>query len=883
MKVDNIKNSTLSYKDLGNFRYKDRERNFGSSFETVQAGACEREGQVFNGFFQTLKEQPQEYENPYALRDDLIKPLPPEGHLVKTNLFNAPKHFVDGLAYDLKALKKGANGTANDHELGKLNNIGLVTGGTALATYLATRKQVASSKAMEFVGITSFLASMSLWPIVAIQIPSKLIHGFNVRQHYKDSMGREKLFFNDPQYLPWDLYSDEQINNVGDYMNVPKDMNNRRDYIQEKMKKVATQDNTLWMLSAGFAVPVMSALICNAVEQPVRNLCAYFKTEKNKNFLIQALDAKYDAEGSEMYRRLDSVLVLNNGKPLTDGLVGEILDIVGYDTNTVVNQKLRAELTSKLKSNLSVLSPEDGEKCLKILEKNLSRKIADREALAAIVPNLGELSEWLKEGGFIDKEIGKGDFVKLNSILSKKILEKLAAYNAAAPEGKSIPAERVLAALNNKITAKNAVLRFRSTRPAMVLNEQTQGMLRNLVKELVSVDNKSSLVKNYIFKELSAAQETTLANVSNRMTKKIFEALNISWKDMDSVRSNRDLMKKLLRYNMDRIAADKTQYENVMKQLADIAHSMDQFDKVVSKDGNATFFEQTINHVLNPAAEALEKLGFTDTARALAGDKANSEKSLLKSYAANRLMSIKSTIYRLINNLDMHRRIATMTNINSIRGGAISREVKEEIVELSKYNMVSAHRSDYAIKFFFNGNPHPDYSDMSEIEVKDGKVVNRYYKAGSANYRDVSADPTLYKGSMRLMYQDDILPKTKELLGDKLGKELNEYRDNCLKFFGDEWYFIKPESFVSEITKEVCPDGKINYVKPNFRPSTNKFKYTLTGLSLDDMAMKFAKQKHNSRAWLKLFGGLGIGIFTATVAAQFFFGKTPKPKEQVKS
>lgn len=851
MKIDNLKNSTLSYK----------------------------------GFFPTLREQQQaqEKENPYALRNDLIKPLPPEGHLVHTNLFNAPKHFVEGIVYDLKALKKGANGTANDHELGKLNNIGLVTGGAALATYLATRKQVASSKAMEFVGISSFLASMALWPVVAIQIPTKLIHGFNVRQHYKDSMDREKLFFNDPQYLPWDLYSDEQINKVGDYMKVPKDMNNRRDYIQEKMKKVATQDNTLWMLSAGFAVPVMSALICNAAEQPVKNLCAYFKTAENKNILQKALNASYDAEGSEMYRRLNSVLALNNGKPLTDGLVSEVLDIIGYDSNTLVNQKLKAELTTKLTSNNSVLNPEDGEKILKLIEKNLSKRIANKEAVAALVPSFPELSGWLQEGGFIDKELAKGDFVQLNAMFSKKILEKLNVYNAGVADGETVPAQKVLGALNNKITAKNAVHKFRSIRPAMVLNEQTQGMLRSLVKELVSVDYKSSIVKDYIYKELSAAEETTLANVSNEMTKRIFGALKISPKEMEAARSNRDMMNNLLRANMDRIAADKNQFETVMKELADIAHSMDKFDNIVSESGNATFFEQTINQVLNPAAQALEKLGFTSTAEALAGGKANSEKSALKAFASNRLMSVRSTIYRLINNLDMHRRIATMTNVGQVSGDEIAREIKEEIVELSKYNQVSAHRSDYAIKFFFNGNPHPDYTDMSDIEIKDGKVVNKYYKAGSANYRDVSADPTLYKGSMNLMYGGEMHPKTKEILGKKLCGEVGEYRQNCLNFFGDEWYFIRPESFVSDIPKEFCPDGKINYARPKFRPSTNRFKYTLTGQSLDDMAMKFAKQKHNSKAWMKLFGGLGIGIFTATVAAQFFFGRTPKPKEQVKS
>ncbi len=849
MKIDNIKNSTTSYK----------------------------------GFFPTLREQPQERENPYALRDDLIKPLPPEGHLVRTNLFNAPKHLVDGWAYDLKSLKKGFNGTANDHELGKLNTIGLVTGGTALAAYLATRKQVASSKAMEFVGIGSFLASMAIWPVIAIQIPTKLIHGFNVRQHYKDSMDREKLFFNDPQYLPWDLYSDEQINKIGNYMGVPQDMNNRRDYIQNKMKKIATQDNTLWMLSAGFAVPVMSALICNQAEQPVKNLCAYFRTEENKKILSKALEAKCDAEGSDMYKRLDSLLALNNGQPLTSGVVNEISDIITYDSNPIVNQKLRAELANKLTSSNSILNPEDGGKILKILEKNLTTKIDSKEAVQALVPRLEELSEWLEQGGFINKELGKGDFVKLNGLLSKKLLEKLSVHNSGLAEGEKISADTVLEAVNNRINSKNAVNKFRATRPAMVLNEQTQEMLRSLVKELVSVDHKSSIVKDYIFKELSAAPETTLANVANSVNEDVFKALGIPWKEMDKARSNRDLMNQLLRSNMDRIAADKNEFETVMTQLADIAKRMNQFDKIVSKRGNRTFFEQTINRVLNPTALALENLGFADTAEAFAGLRPDSEKGILKAFAANRLMSIKSSIFRLINNLDMHRRIATMTNVGNLTGDELPREIKEEIVELSKRTQVHAHRSDYAIKFFFNGNTHPDYTDMSDIEIKDGKVVNRYYKAGTASYRDVSADPTLYRGTMQLMYADEMLAKTNSILGQKLSQEIARYRHDCFLYFGDEWHFVKPESFLTDIAETgLCEKGKQNYHKPKYRRSSNKFKYLMTGISMDDMAMRYAKQKHNAKSWMKLFGGIGVGILGATIAVQFFFGRTPKPLEQVK-
>lgn len=833
----------------------------------------------YKGFFPTLREQPQEYENPYALRDDLIKPLPPEGHLVHTNIFNAPKHMVDGFAYDIKSLKKGINGTANDHELGKLNSIGLVTGGAALATYLATRKQTASSRAMEFVGIGSFLASMAIWPAIAIQLPTKLIHGFNVRQHYKDSMNREKLFFNDPQYIPWDLYSEKQIYKIGDYMGVPRDMNNRRDYIQNKMKKVATQDNTLWMLSAGFAVPIMSALICNQVEQPVKNLCGYIRSEQNKKILSKALNAKYDAEGSEMYKKLNSLLEMNKGKTLDRELVNQICEIISYDANPMVSAKLQDDLRGILTSNKSVLNPQDGEKIVKVLNKNLAKKFGnDSPVLQAILPNIEELSGWLEEGEFVNKDLQKGDFVKLNALINGKIIEKLDQYNAVLPESERIAKEEILMALNNKVTSKNSVSRLRSIRSAVQLDPKLQETLRTLVKELATVDNKSNIVKDYLFKELSSAEETKLANVWNQSMEEIFKALNIPSKELDKARSSRDLMDNVIRSSMDRIAADKSEYESVMGKLAQIAQKMDEFDGVVSAKGNETFFEQTISRVLNPTAIKLEEMGFARTAEALAGGKANSEKSMLKAFATNRLMGVKSTIYRLINSLDMHRRLSTMTNISSVIGSNLCREVQEEVVELSKRSALFAHRSDFAVKFYFNGNTRPNYEDMSDIEVRNGRIINKYYQAGREGYRDVSADPTLYRGTMNLMFNDQLHPQTSRLLGDKLAGKINQYRQDILKYFGDEYYFIRPNSFINKAAKE-----KQNYAKAKYCRSTNKFKFLLTGVSLDDLAMKFANQKHNAKSWMKLFGGLGLGIFALTVGAQFFFGKTPKPKEQVQS
>lgn len=207
--------------------------------------------------------------NKELLNRTFIKPLPSNGHLVRNTIFDYPAEFFKDIKYKANALKHSVQGKANDNELGSLNDAGMKLGGLAIATYLLTRRQTPLTKAMEFVGLCSFFGAMEIWPKLALQLPAYLIHGFNIRQQYRDNYDTKKPVFLDHQFIPWDLYTDEEINKIGDRMRVPRDIKNRRDFIQEKMRKIALQNNTLWMLTAGFATPIMSALICNALEHPI--------------------------------------------------------------------------------------------------------------------------------------------------------------------------------------------------------------------------------------------------------------------------------------------------------------------------------------------------------------------------------------------------------------------------------------------------------------------------------------------------------------------------------------------------------------------------------------------------------------------------------------
>ena len=96
--------------------------------------------------------------------ENLVKPLPPKGHLIHDNIGNSVKYFFEDIAYDMKSVKNGFNGTANDHQLGRLNDVGLKLGGVGIAAYLASRTTNPKARLMEYVGLITFLTSMSLYP-----------------------------------------------------------------------------------------------------------------------------------------------------------------------------------------------------------------------------------------------------------------------------------------------------------------------------------------------------------------------------------------------------------------------------------------------------------------------------------------------------------------------------------------------------------------------------------------------------------------------------------------------------------------------------------------------------------------------------------------------
>ena len=198
---------------------------------------------------------------------------PPKGTLLPT--YDPVTNFIIGTVNTGKDagkfVKAVATGKSDDTSLGRMNDLGLKLGGAGIASYLATKRVTSTTKGMEWIGFAAFMAAMSLWPKLFVNFPMRVKHGFRIDQRYKSAdeierPGVEKPFFLDNQYLPWDLWKDEEIDAIADKNHIGKDIKDRRELTQGWMRKTALQGQTLATLTAGAGVPLITAMACNRIE-----------------------------------------------------------------------------------------------------------------------------------------------------------------------------------------------------------------------------------------------------------------------------------------------------------------------------------------------------------------------------------------------------------------------------------------------------------------------------------------------------------------------------------------------------------------------------------------------------------------------------------------
>lgn len=266
------------------------------------------------------------------------KPLQPKGRLIPSNMWESTKYAVKKPVQEVKFFVDAAQGKGNDYSIGRINDLGLKLGSLGIAAILAASAASPFKKGMEFVGFATWFGSMALWPKL-VGTAVKLTKGFDPNQKYEDSYGRVKPFFQDPQYICWELYDNDKLNDVGDKLGIPSNIENREGAIRSKMQQIATQSNTWTMLTAGFATPILSSLLADQIGSKVADpAIEKFMIEKARRGLEKETNLNKDILS-------DIDLTLKNTPYVTDGAKDSLINKIATSmSNTKLNDEVGKEL-----------------------------------------------------------------------------------------------------------------------------------------------------------------------------------------------------------------------------------------------------------------------------------------------------------------------------------------------------------------------------------------------------------------------------------------------------------------------------------------------------------------------------------------------------------
>ena len=767
-----------------------------------------------------------------------IKPQGAKGKLVSSSIF--PN--VKDTKYNFNALKHGLTGKANDHELGKLNDVGMKVGALALAGYLATQKATPKTKLMEFVGLATFFGAMKLWPKLAIGAPAKAIHGFDPTQEYEDSFGRKKPFFQDAQYQPWDVYSNEQLQKIGDKMGVDKNAQDRNDLTKSNMTKIATKNNTLWMITAGIASAVFSALACNKAEKVIDPALDKVNNEKADK-LLQNFDTeaqkRMTSTSKDMQKDLDKIFEENKGKTVDNKLIGKISGRLAKGLDPVTEEGVKEDMQNILMNGKSLVNEGLAEKISNGSKKVLAQKFSE-EQVAKIVPTKEEIVKHFNDNQMMGREVNEDEAMNVRSSVSQLFLAKAKEQGMSTEKLKTI--KKGVALVADKALKSNS---------ASVLDENAMKKVSEIGKAMSELQAKDSVLDDYAQAKVADKPETVIANYWNKTSTSIVKSLGIDFKEMEKVRNNRQLVQGLVRNKMEEVTSDDAKYQ---KAIGEMANNIAELDKKIKPEDTRKYVD-LVGKTYDDAAGNLYNQGMEATANkltALSVGGKGSLKRVKQVYFEERVAGVKNSFSRMINTMDVYRRISK----GEVPKDGSAREVKEAMLELVKQTTLQGHSSDHSIKFYFNRSQDNSTNvDRSDVEIKDGKVVNKYFKEGKGV--DVPEDYGFYQKAMNFMYNSPMDKDTVEAI-KKAGieKDVNKYNSEVYNKIGSADYFTKP-----------------NHKTTGDQGASSEYKFLLLGVAPDEMMTKTVQQSYNSQKWGKTFGTVGAVLTGLTVAAQFLFGK----------
>ena len=822
--------------------------------------------------------KPFEKENPSVSysTSGRIKPLPDKAVLLPSSIIGSPIEYVKDLHKDVVSVGKAVKGKANDYELGRINDLGMKAGSLGIASYLFYKNPFNLSKTMEFVGFGSFFASMALWPKLAIQLPIKARTGVDVGQEYIDSQGRKKLLYQDPRYVLTDMLPREDLDNIGKNMGVSENLPDRDSFIKERAHKTAVQANTLWMMTAGFATPLMTALTCNAAER-------YLKPKLEENELAET---KLDCFSSSVkeeplkedqlkdLKKFTDFLTYNKDKTIDDKLV----DTISQQFYYMAEKSNVVELTDDIKATLTELSYNE-------INKNVLEEAFGKDLFKSLSEDeINILNQYMDERVTPSEE----KIAKIADILSQS--EATANVN-----GKEVPFEKI-----NIRKIKAQLAKTARNRKLGELEEPLTAFYKYFNKFM----GDKIILDKYLDARIGNRPDSYIANQWERFCGELINAL-----DLDTPFSTTELQKiadgdKELIFNKLENIVNSGDTKGYNKLVANLLKLTDQFELAttydgvsesdallynirkftvkelapkVDGDGNALIPPTSKSHeIFDTAKRSLREYSFF---RKIAEKFMQSTESLsqaneatknampaapgtlanmLINEAESKVTGAKSTFYRTILALDIMKQAK-----GEMLGDKLAKNLKDAKLP---YDEATIERLKQACK-----------------DIALYATTNDYLEKFTT--KSISLSKNDYVIVMRTLFdtQDNVKYAIDECLADKESgisedaatriKENYKLHLSKLRLELANWFTdMTPELMRrTETSNEELQSRTKNFIKKN----------DLVGQSVDETIINTAKSKYNSKKWMMIFGGAMTVLTGVTLGAGFMFGRKDKTERQL--
>ncbi len=853
--------------------------------------------------------------------------ISPKGRLVHENPIQAAKSGVVGLGNDVVNLTKALkNGESDDHSLGKLNDLGMKLGGIGIASYLFTRRNTPKAKVMEFAGAGVFFAMMNLWQKIFIATPLKLRFGVDINQKYIDSQGRRKELGQDNQYKP-NLRTKEEKDQLADRMGLPKDMEFRGEYAEEKERRITLQGRTLNMLTAGVATPVMTALICNQIEKYIDTPLTKYELDKAGEKAKHIRDVANKKAANPLYAKKNEEIlksVMKNPGAVDDAMFKKLADALNPatmvengkftknmpDFSPKIAQDLKAMFAYSMDENAA--SKDMFNLFLEHAKKegdNIVVKAVDRTVKGGITEvsiDKKQLQDAIKN---VVEKVQKGEIEYtangiMDAISNDKALLKTVEYTKTSLDKSVVSAlknQRVME-LRQQGMAKDAALKLVEGGKDSVFNKMIQDAnalsgsnvkaskeLKAIPADLVSKDGKkvfadfveglkqkqlpaylNNVEKNFQTSRKFGATLSTIDDIVKsvdnsfgrqyfNIVERVFDVMKPSSKELEKLRSNSDYAADYLQKSLAEIAGDKGKYKELFTSITETPLISDkERTKLINnllEQSKAKLHTTSTGY--HPSLKTLIAMTNKDAAK-VSGVYAD-----IQRYVNESLPGIDATKNRILLALDLESRI---------------KEGEQGVGIYSKKGWNAYKKT------------HPEVKESLETFIEDSRKI--LYKSTPGDFENthyIKGNGAYYEALNHGMFNEPLSENTQAILKKvpkrmkELPQKLEEMRVSLMaigskgsglkRANGDTRYvsdYVNTSNFVDG---NIIKDEKLRGIFYKAAAENDAIKYQKVGKPLRSFAFENASQKFNSKAWMKIFAPIAIGLVGVTFLAQIFIGR----------